>query len=199
MTMSVVETLYVQPKSESRALKRIRLLSLPFEIAFGGLALMQVALLVLFVAIFLLDRDAVRVFSTGVLVSTNPADWPPGSVAVRDLPILSQVYGAFVLSALMGAGIAAFVCLARLFDDYRRGIVFARSTMAWMRRASVFLVFSGVAPAVLQPATQALGLKDHNWLNAHNVTSLLVGAALFVLAYVIELGREIETEGKGYV
>src|SRR5262249_51530223 len=108
--MITVESLYAQPKPEARALKRIRLLSLPFEIAFAGLALLQPAMF-LPVAVFFFwgDGQAVRVWSGGALVSTDPAYWPAGSIAVRSLPLLSQVYAGLVMVALTGCGIAAFL------------------------------------------------------------------------------------------
>jgi hypothetical protein len=68
-----------------------------------------------------------------------------------------------------------------------------------MRRAGAFLIAYALAPGLLQPVVHAAGLMDRDWFHGHSVASLIVGAALFVLAYVIALGREIEKDGKGYI
>jgi hypothetical protein len=208
--MATVETLYVAPKPESRALRRIRLLSLPFQIVFAGLGVLQLLLSVLVaIAFFVADGQGLRLHPEGVHLTlsyvpdrgfvSDPADWPPDSVGVGDLPFLSQAYGAVVLVLLTACTVGAYGCLFKLFGAYRRGVVFAGSAMAWMRRAGALLVVTAVAPGALQPLTQALGLRDSHWLDGGKIAALLVGGALFVLAYVIELGREIETESKGYV
>jgi hypothetical protein len=77
--------------------------------------------------------------------------------------------------------------------------VFAQAPIQWMRRAGFFLIAFGLAPALVQPVVQAAGLMDRDWLHGHSIAAVLVGGALFVLAYVIALGRELEQEGEGYV
>src|SRR5262245_34932360 len=114
--MATVETLYVAPKPEPRALRRIRLLSLPFEIAFAGLALIEAALLLLILFFFFFgDPQALRVHPEGALISSDPTSWPADSVAVRGLPLVSRVYAGVFIFALAPMHIMAFVCLARLF------------------------------------------------------------------------------------
>lgn len=197
--MAVIERLYAEPKPQSPALTRIRRLSLPFEIIFALLAALA-ALLLIAVFVFALARgEMVRLSPEGAWLELDGPPWAANSIAISDLPLGAQAIGALALLVIQGALIGGLYCLHKLFGAYRRGVVFAAAPISWMRRAGMCLIAFALAPALFQPLVQAAGLLDRQWLHGHTIAALLVGGALFVLAHVIALGRDLEKEGEGYV
>lgn len=198
--MVAIERLYGGPKPQSPALRRIRLLSAPFEIVFA--ALCGLVALVYFATILtalFYTGENFRLTEQGPTLYLGDAPFEAGSVKVSDAPLASRLIGLLPLTIIQGALAAAFYCLHRLFGAYRRGVVFAEETTRWMRRAGALLIMFAIAPGLFQPLVRAAGLMDRAWLHGHTIAALLVGGALFVLASVIALGRDIEKEGEGYV
>lgn len=198
--MTAVEHLYAEPKRESASLRRIRLLSLPFELVFAlsALAVLSFFLLLAGLALFV-DSPNLRIGPEGGWLGEPGDPYPPGTIAISDLPLASRLGGVVAAALIQGSLAGALFCLYRLFSAYRRGHVFAQPSIAWMHRAGMCLVAFAFMPGVMQPLVQALGLLDRQWFQAHNLVALIVGGALFVLASVIALGREIEKEGEGYI
>jgi hypothetical protein len=194
--MAAVEQLYVAPKSESPALKRIRRLSLLFAAFAILVAFIYLATLA---AAFFYTGEDFRLTTDGPTLYLGNDAFAEGSVKISDVPLASRLIGFAPLTIIQGALIAAFYCLYKLFAAYRAGIVFAEMPVRWMRRAGGALALFAIAPGLLQPLVQAAGLMDRNWLQPQMVAALLVGGALFVLASVITLGRELEEEGEGYI
>jgi hypothetical protein len=198
--MVAIERLYGDPKPQSPALKRIRLLSAPFEIVFVGLCgLVSFVYLATILAALFYAGENFRLTEQGPTLYLGDDAFASGSVKISDVPLASRLIGLAPLTIIQGALAAAFYCLHRLFGAYRRGIVFAEETTRWMRRAGALLIVFALAPGLLQPLVRAAGLMDRAWLHGHTIAALLIGGALFVLASVIALGRDIEKEGEGYV
>lgn len=198
--MAAVEQLYAEPKPESPARKRIRRLSLPFEIVFAAFAaLVALVYAGTLVAALFYAGENFRLTTEGPTLYLGSDAFAVGSVKISDVPLASRLIGFIPLTIIQGALIAAFFCLHKLFGAYRAGLVFAEAPVRWMRRAGAALVLFAISPGLLQPLVQAAGLMDRNWLQPQMVAALLVGGALFVLASVITLGREIEEEGEGYI
>jgi hypothetical protein len=198
--MAAVEQLYAEPKPQSAALRRIRRLSLPFEIVFAALAglVTFVYAATILTALFYTGENFRLTHEGPTLYLGNDA-FAAGSVKISDVPLASRLIGLVPLTLIQGALAAAFYCLHRLFAAYRRGLVFAEEPTRSMRRAGVALIVFALAPGLFQPLVRAAGLMDRNWLQPQMIAALLVGGALFVLASVITLGREIEEESKGYI
>jgi hypothetical protein len=192
--------LYAEEKPDSPARQRIRRLSWPFEWLFAALAALAAAfaLAVLFFALFpgvaaiwLNAENSWLVFG---------GDAPPrGATAFNALPLATQAIagGAYIL--ISGSLIAAFFCLRALFHCYRQGDVFGAAPQAWMSRAALALIVFALAPGGVQPLLRALGSPDRNWFHTHSIAALIVGAALFVFARVVALGREVERESKEFI
>ncbi len=192
--------LYAADKPESPARLRIRRWSLPFELLFAGLAALAgaLALAVMFFALFpgagaiwLNAENSWLIFA---------GDAPPlGAVRFNALPLATQLIAGGAFVAISASLIAAFACLAALFRCYRRGDVFGAAPQAWMQRAGVALIAFALAPGILQPLLAALGSPDRNWFHTHSLAALICGAALFVFARVVALGREVEREAKDFI
>lgn len=198
--MAAIEQLYSEPKPEAPARKRIRRLSAPFEVIFAALtaAVALIYLATLLAALFYLGENF-RLTEQGPTLYLSKDTFAPGSIAISDVPLASRLIGFIPLSVIHGGLIGSFFCLQRLFAAYRRGIVFDERPVRWMRRAGALLFLFALAPAAFQPLVHAAGLMDRAWLHGHTIAALLVGGALFVLASVIALGREIEKDSEGYV
>lgn len=199
--MTQIEALYVMPEQESPARRRIRMLSLPFELTFGAGAVLAALLLA---TILVLGTGAetpyLRIDEAGAYISIgtlSPA--PAGSIPVSDLPLATRLVGAVGLTILYGSLIAAFASLRHLFGHYRRGEVFSPKAVGLMRQAGIWLIVFALAPAVGQPLMRSLGSPDRAWFHGVGVVALVIGGALFVLALITQLGREIERDVEGYV
>jgi len=198
--MVAVEQLYADPKPESAARRRIRRLSLPFEIIFLALAAAVACVYAAtLVAGLFYTGEQFRLTEAGPTLYLGDDAFAPGSVKISDVPLASRLIGFLPLTIIQGALIAALFCLHKLFADYRRGIVFAESPVRWMRRAGGLLILFALAPGLFQPLVRAAGLMDRNWLHGHTIAALLIGGALFVLASVIRLGLELENDNEGYI
>lgn len=198
--MAIVERLYVEPKPESPALKRIRHLSLPFEIIFAALTALGVLLFAnIVLAGLFYTGDNFRLTTNGPTIYLGDQNYAEGSVRIADVALSARLVGFVAMLVIQGSLIAAFYCLHRMFNAYRRGVVFDAAPVFWMRTAAYYLIAFAVTPLLLQPIVLGVGLMDRNWFHGHTVASLLVGGSLFVIARVITLGREIEKEGEGYV
>ena len=199
--MTVVERLYTaEPKPDSPALKRIRRLSVPFEIVFAALAgFVALIWLAVVLAGLFYTGDNFRLTTSGPTIYFDNDPYAEGSVRIADVPLGARLIGCLVMTCIQGALFAGLYSLHRLFAAYRRGVVFAEAPVRWMRRAGFGLIGFAVLPGLFQPLVQGAGLMDRAWLHGQNIAALLVGASLFVLANVIALGREIEKEGEGYV
>lgn len=198
--MADIEHLYAEANVEAPALKRIRRLSLPFEIIFvalAGIVALVYAATVL-TALFY-TGEQFRLTENGPTLYLGNDAFAPGSIKISDVPLASRLIGLLPLTIIQGALFAAFFCLHKLFGDYRRGLVFTEATIRWMRYAGVALIVFAIAPGVFQPLVRAAGLRDEAWLHGHTIAALLIGASLFVLAMVIALGRQIEEEARGYI
>lgn len=198
--MAAIEQLYAEPKQEAPARKRIRRLSAPFELIFAVLAALVAAVYVatLLVGLFY-SGEHFRLTDQGPTLYLGQDTFAPGSIAISDVPLAARLIGFIPLTIIQGALVGAFYCLHRLFAAYRRGLVFDEAPVRWMCRAGALLIVFALAPAAFQPLVRAAGLMDRAWLHGHTIAALLVGGALFVLASVITLGREIEEEGEGYI
>lgn len=198
--MADVEHLYAEAAEEPPALRRIRHLSLPFEIVFLLLAgLVTLVYLATVLAALFYTGEHFRLTENGPTFYLGSERFAPGSIKIADAPLTSRLLGFIPLTIIQGSLIAAFYCLHRLFAAYRQGLVFTEPTISWMRRAGVALIIFAIAPGLFQPLVRAAGLRDQAWLHGHTIAALLIGAALFVLASVIALGRQIEEEAKGYI
>lgn len=198
--MAKVELLYAEAPPESPALKRIRRLSAPFEIVFALLAgFVTLVYAATVLAALFYTGEYFRLTEAGPTLYFQSRHFAPGSIRISEVPFASRAIGLLPLSVIQGALAAAFYCLHRLFGGYRQGLVFSETAVRWMRRAGAALIVFAIAPGLFQPLVRAAGLRDEAWLHGHTIAALLIGAALFVLASVIALGRQIEEESKGYI
>jgi len=134
----------------------------------------------------------------------------PFAMSERMLPVgargeLTPVVrlGAFLVSMIPAAVLmAAARSLARLFGLYERGLVFGRENVACFRRLAVLLfcwvgaglvyepLLSLVVTAMNPPGQHVISLG----ISGLDLTALVTGGVLSVLAWVMDLGRAMQED-----
>jgi len=187
------------------ALRRLRRLSRPFtillSIALGLLVLVQASAIAAILFFFhggVAWHAAVSFSESGINLSifADP-DRAPG-VALESLAFAQRAMLAFlaVLCATCG-GLAVFH-LRQLFALYSRGVVFAEENIRHIKRFGLWLV---VAAVVVNGSGRVFfaitGQHAHDTANA--AMALIYGGMTYVIARVMELGRQADEERKEFV
>lgn len=130
-------------------------------------------------------------------------DPPPGLpdiVPFGSLPLPTRLaYGATLILDTLPV-LFALANLRGLLRLYAAGVVFAAENGARIKRIGLWLVAYATAPflghelAVL--AGHGVGM---DWFHASKAQALVLGAVLFVVAQVMEVGQEIEQDRNGFV
>jgi len=123
----------------------------------------------------------------------------PGMIRFSDQPFFTHFAGFvdIVLSTIP----VVLTCwhLRGLFGLYARGIVFARENAAHLKRIGLWLVIWPIAKVGANILFQFAGGTDKAWAQMIFVYSLVLGLIVFVIAQVMEFGREIEEEKDSFV
>jgi hypothetical protein len=146
-------------------------------------------------------------FPDHVLVGAHGADLmfgrkpyaKPGMVLFADQPLATRLAGIFdVLIATVPVAMTLFN-LQGLFRLYAAGTVFARKNAQHLKNIGVWLLVYPFAKFAANMLFRAFGGTDHAWFSATLVQALLLGAVVFVIAQVMEIGEEIERERSEFV
>jgi hypothetical protein len=182
------------------ALTRIRALSRPFVVLFsvlcGGASVFVAGLMV---ALVFYGGPYLRVGPATLQITTVLGSETVGTTPVGDLPLVTRLGMSACALQVMGPAIAVLWHLRGLFVLYARGIVFAADNVARYRAIGVWLIAYAVAPMVSHQVATLTGGIDRAWFHAVSLEALVLGAMLFVIAGVIDLGREIEQDQAGFL
>jgi hypothetical protein len=195
---------------QAQALQRIRKVSQPIKILLSILFALAVVVpifqivVVLFLADHLGSWRAFVSFSPGG-VGLNVADADPqrhlqnlAQIPLDTLGIQQRCMIA-ALDALCATCTAlAVLHLRRLFDLYSRGIVFAEDNIRHIKRFGMWLVVAAIA---INVAGRVFVWTTHAAIFGTSNAALMVvlGAMIYVIAYVMELGREADLERKDFL
>jgi hypothetical protein len=146
-------------------------------------------------------------FSNHVLVGPEGAEFAlpgiphakPGMVRFSDQPFATHLAGAVTM--LIGLLPVALICwhLRGLFTLYARSIVFARENAMHLKRLGLWLVIWPLAKFAGNALFQFFGGTDRAWAQMIFVYALILGLIVFVIAQVMEFGREIEQEKDSFI
>jgi len=133
------------------------------------------------------------------LVFPRPAADVPGMVRFSTQPLLTHVVG--FVDVVIGMIPVILVCwhLRGLFALYAAGVVFARENAVHLKRIGLWLVIWPVTKFGANMMFQLAGGTDKAWAQMIFVYSLILGLIVFVVAQVMEFGREIEEERDSFV
>ncbi len=188
---------------EDQALHQVRRISRPImillSIALGLVLLVQVPEIV---AILLFRggdawHAAVGSSASGIGLSIWGKDQPPG-IALDSLSF-GQRSALAVLAALCAAcsGLALFH-LRQLFALYARGETFAAANIRHLKRFALWLVASGIMVNVADHLFPTItGQPTHGFANA--AMAVVYGAMTWVVAHVMDLGRQADVERKEFI
>lgn len=179
--------------------RKIRAASRGFEVLFACLfaAFIGLALFSLWV-LFFYRGTMIAIGPRGGLITTEPLplDFVPFYTWRLDQRL---VYAADVL-VRAAPTLGLFWCLRSLFRFYGQGEVFTRRTARLIQAMGTCLIADAAAPFLCHLVLSATGYEiDKMWAHMAAVQELVLGAVVFVIALVMQAGREIEEDREGFV
>jgi hypothetical protein len=198
------------PSPQAPALRRIRRVSQPIRILIAiALALaIVVPIFQIVVLLFLADHlGSMRAFASfsawGVGLNVANAEQQLHLHSLAEIPVdtlsVPQRCAVAALAALCAACTAlALSHLYRLFGLYSRGIVFAENNIRHIKWFGIWLVAAAISANVSgRLFVWATGGSVESTANA--ALTVIFGAMIYVIAHVMELGREADLERKDFL
>jgi hypothetical protein len=196
--------------SQARALQRIRRVSQPIKILISIVFALSIVVpifqivVVLFLANHLGSFRAFLSFSSGgVGLNVANADQQLHLQSLAEIPLDTlRVQQRFALAVLDGVCATctalALFHLRSLFVLYSRGVVFAENNIRHMKSFGMWLVVAAIA---INVAGRLFVWTTHAAIFSTSNAALIVvlGAMIYVIAYVMELGREADLERKDFL
>lgn len=185
----------VAPKPPTTAQLRLRRASRLLALLFLVSMVLTVLSVVAWTVLGLFFADHMSVGADGVyLTFSHAAKAVPGRVLFSSQPFLTHLAGFvdIVLASLP----AFFICwhLRGLFRLYADGIVFARENAQHLKRVGLWLVLYPFARFAANMIFRLAGGTDTAWFRGELIDAVILGAIVFAIARVMELGREIEQD-----
>lgn len=179
--------------------RNIRTASRGFEILFTVLCALNFALVVFsFWVIFFYQGENFAVGPRGGLITTAPL--PPDFVPFHTWRLAQRL--AYVPDVIVRGlpTIVLFWTLRELFRLYGRGQVFGVRNARLIQLMGVCLIADAAAPFLCHLVLSATGYEiDKMWAHMTSVQELILGAVVFVIALVMQAGREIEEDREGFI
>jgi Protein of unknown function (DUF2975) len=197
-----------EPSAQARALARIQALSRVI-VALVTVALVLAVMIPLAqVVVILLFADHVGSLhgflsfnSWGVALRVGADTTLPAGTTQIPLNLLSfeQRCVAAALAALCTTcGVYALLQLRGLFVLYARGLVFSPNNILRIKRFGIWLVLASIAANI---SGRLFVLTTHTAVEgtANAAMAVVLGAMIYVIAHVMELGREADLERKDFI
>ena len=164
-------------------------------ILLGGVLLFNGMIL----ALGVLSHEALSI-GPGHAYLGDPPPGLPGIVPFGSLPLPTRLAYAATLILETAPTLFALVNLRRLLRLYANGVVFAAENGVRIKRIGLGLVAYAVAPLLgHELVVLARHGVDMDWFHASEAQALVLGAILFVVAQVMEVGQEIEQDRNEFV
>jgi hypothetical protein len=190
--------------AEQRALRRLQRLTHPFRsvlsFAFGLLALFQISL----IAVLLFFHGsgvwhaALSYSASGINLSIFASPDDSSDVALESLAFGQRAILALLAAICAMCGGFVIFHLRQLFALYSRGVVFTEGNIGHIKRFGLWLVVTAVAVngsgRIFSIVT---GQHAHKTANA--AMALIYGGMIYVIARVMELGRQADEERNEFV
>ncbi len=124
----------------------------------------------------------------------------PGGVIVGTLPFSNKLAYALAAVVRTAPAIMIFWHLRALFRLYGQGVVFAPGNSGHIQKVGLWLVAAAFTPFLCHLALSVTGNEiDKTWFHVDEVQELVLGALVFVIAAVMQVGREIEEDRSQFV
>jgi hypothetical protein len=204
MSQAVVVDFAVGNPDVPAALRRMRWVSRGLEMLFLvlalGFGLIATALLTDFIVPY--AGNAVTIGPAGGLINIGAPHFhpPAGYISPGAMPVAQRLAHVPVGLLHVIPTLVLFWSLRRLFGLYARGIVFAPENARHIKHIGAALAVSAVAPFLGFTFLNSLGLAiDHSWMHGTSLQELVLGAIVYVIAQVMQLGHEIEEDRSQFV
>ena len=193
------------------ALRRMRLVSRGLELLFLvlaiGFGLIALTLLLDFIVPY--AGDAISLGPKGGLVRVL-APWghplhphpplPAGYLSPEAMPVVQRLAQAPVGLLHAAPMVLLFWNLRTLFGLYAKGVVFAPDNARSLKHVGAALIVIAIAPWLGHTFLSSLHLAiDQAWMHGSSIQELILGAIVYVIAQVMQLGRELEEERSQFV
>lgn len=179
---------------------RIRAASRGFELLFAGLFVFFILLAIFSLWILLFYQgDIITIGPRGGMITTTGHP-PPDFIPFRDFRLDQKL--AYVPDVIVRAlpSIFLFWNLRQLFRLYSQGQVFTARNARLIQGVGVCLVADAALPFLCHLVLSATGYEiDKMWAHMAAIQELVLGAVVFVIALVMQAGREIEEDREGFV
>ena len=179
--------------------RRLRAASRGLELLFAGLFAAFIALAVFSLwIIYFYKGTMIAIGPRGGILTTAPLppDFVPFYTWRWDQRLVYAVDVVFRAIPTLGL----FWCLRSLFRRYGQGEVFTERTARLILWMGVWLIADAAAPFLCHLALSATGYEiDKLWAHMAAVQELVLGAVVFVIALVMQAGREIEEDREGFI
>ncbi len=186
---------HVEPTPPTGAEIRLRRMSKGLAVLFAALMGLTVLTVILWFVIGFFFGDHLSIGADGVtLAFPHPARAMPGRVLLSSQPFITHLAG--FVDIVIASLPVFFVCLhlRGLFRLYAAGIVFARENAQHLKRIGLWLLIYPFAKFAANMIFRFAGGTDKTWFHGELVDALILGAIVFVIAQVMEFGREIEQD-----
>jgi len=180
--------------------RKIRAASRGLEILFAALLVFFIALMVVSLWILLFYQGTrIAIGPRGGLISFD-GRLPQDFIPFRNWRLDQKLAYVPVVIVRAIPSLVLFWCLRQLFRLYGQGVVFAARNAALIKAMGVCLIADAVAPFACHVVLSATGYEiDKMWAHQRAVQELVLGAVVFVIAMVMQAGREIEEDREGFV
>ena len=119
---------------------------------------------------------------------------------MRAFTFAQRLVGAFALTLLAAPAASIFFHLRGLFRLYARGVVFAAANARRIKHVGIGLLACALMPFLANRLVWPAGARiDPVWFHLDELQAATLGALLFVIADVMQFGREVEQERDGFV
>ena len=198
LNFQTVAEIQAPPRLE-RLRRRARILAAVFNGLFWFVAL-SVALMLL-AALFYRGHSGAFGPEGGLLRIPGPLETlPPDYVYMADLAWPYRLGMLFAGITQFVPAVVVMYHLRGLFRLYAKGIVFAADNARAFKRMGQWLIVYAVTPFLSVEILTLLDLAiDRAWFHNTEIYSLGLGTILFIIAEVMEAGREIEQERDEFV
>ncbi len=124
----------------------------------------------------------------------------PGYVYWSEVALPFRIGAVFAAVTQFVPATMLMLCLRGLFRLYARGIVFAEENALAFKRMGLWLILYAVTPFLsVKLLTLINCVIDRNWYHETELYALGLGSILFVIAEVMQAGRELEQECDEFV
>lgn len=179
--------------------RRIRAASRGFEVLFAILFAAFIALAIFSLWIlFFYQGTMIAVGPRGGIITTDPL--PPDFVPFYTWRFDQRLVYAVDVIVRAIPTIYLFWWLRSLFRLYGQGQVFTDRTARLIQAMGVCLIADAALPFLCHLVLSATGYEiDKLWAHMAAVQELVLGAVVFVVALVMQAGREIEEDREGFI